>query len=168
MSRARTLSVVVFSASLGALAQSGLSGAGSVGTALEMQPAGAVESLPYPLEASLLRFELQPGVEPTFRDWMQFLRDEHPAVLETLERERMYVEGIFRDPAREPGVIYWLVVRGAGGASSDTSEHPVDRKHVEFMGRVLRKGSRSQLTTENWLLAPFIANTIAERQRRGQ
>lgn len=168
MSRARTLCVAVFSASLGALPQWGLSGAGSIGTAMAIQPAAPPESLPYPLEASLLRFELQPGVEPTFRDWMQFLRDEHPAVLETLDRERMYVEGIFRDPAREPRVIYWLVVRGTGGASSDTSEHPVDRKHVEFMGRVLRKGSRSQLSTENWLLAPFIAKAIAEEQRVGQ
>ena len=121
---------------------------------------------PRPLRAQLFRFELRDDVEPTFQAWMQFLRDEHPAVLATLDREQMYVEGIFRDREREPRAIYWLAVQGAGGAAVESSAHDVDRKHVEFMGKTLAPGSRRLLSVESWLLAPFIDQAIRRHGER--
>lgn len=118
-------------------------------------PRGAVR-------AQLFRFELQAGAEPTFETWMEYLRTHHADVLETLDRERMYVEGIFRDREREPRVIYWLAVQGDAGAPVETSSHEVDRVHVEFMRKTLAPGSRRLLSVENWLLAPFIDRAIAE------
>lgn len=85
----------------------------------------------------LYRFELKKTELGTFDEWMKFLSDERPAVLETLARERMYVEGIFRDRERESNVIYWLTVKGTGGASVESSPLPVDQKHIEFMNRTV-------------------------------
>lgn len=119
-----------------------------------------------PIRAQLFRFELQEGAEPTFETWMQYLHDHHAQVLETLDRERMYVEGIFRDREREPRVIYWLAVQGAAGAPVETSSHEVDRAHVNFMQRTLTPGSRRLLSVENWLLAPFIDRAITSHSAR--
>ena len=95
---------------------------------------------------------------------MRFQRDNHDAVVATLDRERMYFEAMFRDQERDPGVLYWLAVDAEGGAPVESSPANVDKKHLEFMTRVLRKGSRTRLATEMYLVPPFIERAIADTQ----
>lgn len=121
-------------------------------------------ALKYPLKATLYRFEINKGMQHEFNEWMRWHYDEYAAIIETLEREKMYAEAIFTDSVNQPGVLYWLTIDGEGGAHVDTSPLKVDSVHNAYMKAVLRKGSRSELTTEFYLVPDFLKQAIAEHQ----
>lgn len=121
-------------------------------------------SKPQPIEVTLYRFELNPDKLARFEEWVQFERSHHAETVATLERERMYFEAIFRDRANRKDVIYWLAIRGKGGATSETSPLPIDRQYQQFMHETLKKGSRTTLTTEYALVPPFIQSAVDAHQ----
>lgn len=45
----------------------------------------------------LTRFRVKPGMSHKVDEWLKFLNDNMEGVLLTLEREKMYVETIFRE-----------------------------------------------------------------------
>jgi hypothetical protein len=53
-------------------------------------------------------------------------------VLQTLDREQMQLEIIFREIIDGTDYLYWLSVQGEDGASCETSPFEVDAKHIEF------------------------------------
>lgn len=120
-----------------------------------------------PVRVTMYRFEMNPGALGAFDRWMQFQRDNRPAIIGTLEREWMYVEAMFRDTVAQPDVIYWLAVDGEGGAAVDDSPLEVDRKHNEFMREVIRRGSRRVMKTEFSLLPPFLDSAITAHRIAG-
>ena len=128
--------------------------------------AKADDKLRYPLRMRLYRYELNPGKADRFDDWMRFLESQRPAVLESLERERMYVEGIFRDRERDKEVVYWLAVAAEGGGTSNDSPLEIDKAHMAFLREVMKKGGRTELSTESFLVAPFVRDAIAVQQER--
>jgi Family of unknown function (DUF6176) len=135
------------------------------------RPAGAVsakadDKLRYPLRMQLYRYELNPGKADRFDEWMRFLESQNPAVLQSLERERMYVEGIFRDRERDKEVVYWLTVAAEGGGTSSDSPLEIDKAHMAFLREVIKKGGRTDLTTESFLVAPSVRDAIAAQQER--
>jgi hypothetical protein len=56
----------------------------------------------------LYRFELNPGKLNRFDDWIRFEHAHHAETVATLEREKMYFEGVFRDRDGQKDVIYWF------------------------------------------------------------
>lgn len=118
----------------------------------------------YPLKVTLYRFQLNKEKRNVYGDWIRWQHEEHAAIVQSLDRERMYFESVFRDSAREPDVIYWLAVNGEGGAHYDTSPLAVDQKHDAFMRQILVKGGRTVLQTEFVLMPPFIENSIGQHQ----
>jgi Family of unknown function (DUF6176) len=121
----------------------------------------------YPLRMRLYRYEMNPGKADRFDEWMRFLESQNPAVLQSLERERMYVEGIFRDRERDKEVVYWLTVAAEGGGTSSDSPLEIDKAHMAFLREVIKKGGRTDLTTESFLVAPSVRDAIAAQQQRG-
>jgi Family of unknown function (DUF6176) len=95
---------------------------------------------------------------------VQFERAHHTETVATLEREKMYLEAIFRDRVNQKDVIYWLVIRGEGGATSETSPLAIDQQYQQFMHETLKKGSRTTLSTEYALVPPFIEAAIDAHQ----
>ena len=120
--------------------------------------------LKFPIKATLYRFEMNKGKQQEFNDWMQWHHDEYAAIIETLEREKMYSEAIFTDSVNQPGVLYWLTIDGEGGANVDTSPLKVDSVRNAYMKATIRKGSRSKLTTEFYLIPDFLKQSIAVHQ----
>jgi len=125
-------------------------------------------SLKYPLEVTLYRFELNGDKLDRFEDWMQFYRDNMLATVATLERERMYFEAMFRDRTKQKDVVYWLAVNGKGGKSGDNSPLEIDKKHREYMKEILKKGSRTALSTEFVLVPRFVEAAVQQHEEEGE
>lgn len=53
-------------------------------------------------------------------------------VLLTLEREKMYVEIIFREELNGEEYLYWYSVQGEQGENVETSNYEIDKKHLEY------------------------------------
>ena len=53
-------------------------------------------------------------------------------VLLTLERVKMYVETIFREELNGEEYLYWYSVQGEQGENVETSNHEIDKKHLEY------------------------------------
>lgn len=121
-------------------------------------------AIKYPLKASLFRFTMNEGQEQKFNEWMKWHHTEYPAIIETMEREKMYSEAIFTDSLNQPGVLYWLTIDAEGGAPVNNSPLKIDSVHNQYMKEVLKKGSRMTLKTEFYLIPEFLESAIAEHQ----
>ena len=143
------------------------------GTAFDGALAGAPALLargapPAPLpsvEVTLHRFDIRPGQEGRFDEWIAYLQAHHREAVATLQRERMYFEAMFR-ASDEPRRLFWITVQGAGGATVESSDAELDRRHTADMDEVLAKGSHARLITRNVLASDFIVATVAREQRR--
>jgi hypothetical protein len=133
--------------------------------AVEMPGSAALHpALKYPLQVKLHRVLIKDGQLDHFSDWLDFLHAHHDESVATLAREHMYVEAMFRDPKNDPKVLYWLEVSDVAGAHVDSSGEAVDRRHMQYMHKVLREDTWSVLDTENVLMPPFIDSAIARYQ----
>ena len=72
--------------------------------------------------------------------WMAMLNDRVDECVATLDRERMALELVFRMTDADGEWLYWVTVRGEGGASVHDSPHAIDRDHVEFGRRCKEPG----------------------------
>ncbi|MEP6713118.1 MAG: DUF6176 family protein [Ferruginibacter sp.] len=118
----------------------------------------------FPIKATLYRFEMNRGKEGKFNEWMKWHYDEHTAIIETLEREKMYFESIFTDTINQKDVLYWLTIDGEGGAPVDNSPLKIDSVHNQYMKEIIKKGSRSVFKTEFSLVPNFLEQSIAGHQ----
>ncbi|GGL94838.1 DUF6176 family protein [Glutamicibacter protophormiae] len=84
------------------------------------------------MNIELMRFRVKPGKTERVDQWLQFLNSNMPAVLETLEGERMYVETIFSETLDGAQYLYWYSIQGRGGTEVRDSVHWIDRKHLEY------------------------------------
>lgn len=116
-----------------------------------------------PVNVVLHRFDMVPGQEAAFRDWIDMLHTHHHEAVATLGREETYFEAMFTAPD-EPRRLYWLTVQGAGGRSVENSSAKLDRDHVAYMDHVLVKGSHRRLTTKNVLAPDFIVAAVRQEQ----
>ncbi|HEV7655260.1 MAG TPA: DUF6176 family protein [Mycobacteriales bacterium] len=85
-------------------------------------------SIPDGLVLELSRGTVLPGASAEADRWMAMLNDRQDECVATLDRERMAVELVFR--LREDGRdhLYWVAIKGAGGAGPDLAD-PIDRDH---------------------------------------
>ncbi|GGI23311.1 DUF6176 family protein [Pedobacter mendelii] len=121
----------------------------------------------YPLQATLYRFHINSKNKKVFDDWVKWHQMEKEAIATTMEREKMYVESVFRDTLNNPNVIYWLAFEGTGGENYSTSNLAADQKHATYMKQILTKGSKVTLKTDFLMLPPFLEKSIAEHQATG-
>ena len=69
-------------------------------------------------------------------------------VLLTLERVKMYVETIFREELNGEEYLYWYSVQGEQGENVETSNHEIDKKHLEYWKQCIDQsfGSKDLIT----------------------
>ena len=65
-------------------------------------------------------------------DWLQVLNSHMDDVVETLEREQMKIEVIFREFVEGNEYLYWFSVQDEQGEPCETSPFEIDAKHMEF------------------------------------
>lgn len=80
----------------------------------------------------LERFRVLPGMGERVTEWLDFLNANLPAVLETMEGERMLVESIFSEAVDGVDYLYWYSVQLPGGSQVEQSDHWLDKKHMEY------------------------------------
>ena len=100
------------------------------------------------MKVELTRFKVKPGKSERVTEWMRMLNNHMPAVLLTLEDERMYVEAIFREAVGPNEFLYWFSVQGEGGTAIQESPHEIDHRHIEFSRECLEPESKVDMITE--------------------
>lgn len=84
------------------------------------------------MNVELTRFKVKDGMSDVVDEWLQFLNENMHETLLTLEKEKMYVETIFREVLNGDEFLYWFSVQGEDGQNVDESTHWIDKKHLEY------------------------------------
>ncbi|SRR5581483_3697005 len=84
------------------------------------------------MKVELTRLKIKHGMSARVDEWFQTLNDRRTECIETLEREKMYVETIFREKIGEEEFLYWFAIQGAGAEPIETSPYPIDELHRAF------------------------------------
>lgn len=90
------------------------------------------------LNVELSRFRVKEGKTVQVDEWMAFLNEHMEDTLLTLEGEKMYVETIFREVLDGHEYLYWYSVQAEGGIEVEDSESYIDKKHLEYWGKMHR------------------------------
>lgn len=80
----------------------------------------------------LSRFRVKPGKSGRVDEWLAMLNERMEEVKQTLVREEMKVEVIFREIIGEDEFLYWFSIQGEAGDHVRTSPFEVDRLHIAF------------------------------------
>ena len=89
------------------------------------------------MKVELSRFRVKPGKSERVDDWLGMLNSRMSEVLQTLDREQMKLEVIFREIIDGTEYLYWFSVQGEEGDSLEASPFDVDAKHIEFCDECL-------------------------------
>src|SRR5262245_49603733 len=84
------------------------------------------------MKVELSRFRVKPGKSNRVDEWLGMLNGRMNDVLETLGREQMKLEVIFREVIDGDEYLYWFSVQGEEGENCETSPFELDSKHLEF------------------------------------
>jgi len=84
------------------------------------------------MNIELTRFRVRPGKTAMVDEWMELLNSNMPAVLETLEQEKMYVETIFSENIDGVEYLYWYSIQGENGVDVQESNHEIDKAHLKY------------------------------------
>jgi Family of unknown function (DUF6176) len=84
------------------------------------------------MKVELSRFHVKPGKSQRVDEWLNMLNANMDEVLQTLEREEMMLEVIFREIIDGEEYLYWFSVQGESGEEVTTSPFEVDQKHMAF------------------------------------
>lgn len=91
------------------------------------------------INIELTRFRVKEGKSKIVDEWLSFLNDNMSETLITLEKEKMYVETIFRENLNGEEFLYWYSVQGEDGQEVEESEHWIDKKHLEYWEECIDK-----------------------------
>jgi hypothetical protein len=113
------------------------------------------------MKVELTRLRIKDGMSSRVDEWFATLNAGKAECVETLEREKMYVESIFREKIGDEEFLYWFSIQGENGESIDTSPFPIDAIHREF-GRecVDRSLPRVDMDPEVLLITPKVAEMM--------
>lgn len=89
------------------------------------------------MRVELSRFRVKPGHSHQVDEWLAALNSRIGEVQQTLDRERMKCEVIFREIIGQDEYLYWFSVQADGGEPVDTSPFEVDALHAAFFDECL-------------------------------
>ena len=84
------------------------------------------------MKVELSRFRVKANKSARVDEWLKRINDRIDEHLQTLDREQMKLEVIFRELIDGEQYLYWFSVQGEQGESVDTSPHDVDKEHIKF------------------------------------
>jgi hypothetical protein len=93
--------------------------------------------------------------------WMQMLNDRCEEAVQTLERERVAIEIVFREHDDDGDWLVWVMIQGKGGASIEDSPFEIDREHAAFAERV-KLPNRPEAEAELLLLAEPVRDAVLQ------
>ncbi|MBL8102520.1 MAG: hypothetical protein JNM02_08335 [Anaerolineales bacterium] len=84
------------------------------------------------MKVELSRFRVKAGKSTRVDEWLKMLNDNMSEVIQTLDREQMKIEVIFREMIDGEEYLYWFEVHGEAGELVITSPFELDHKHIAF------------------------------------
>jgi len=84
------------------------------------------------MKVELSRFRVKSGKSERVDDWLAMLSTHIDEAVQTLEREQMKLEVIFREVIDGTDYLYWFSVQGEQGEPCKTSPFAIDARHIEF------------------------------------
>jgi hypothetical protein len=113
------------------------------------------------MQMRLIRRRIRPGAEGLVDDWLRLLAERRDECIQTLTREQMAVELIFRERLADAEYLTWVVIHGDDPAPLETSPFPIDAIHREYRARCLEENSRAEATAQLFLAPPSVERVIA-------
>ena len=110
----------------------------------------------------LTRFRVKPGMSHKVDEWLKFLNDNMEGVLLTLEREKMYVETIFREKCDDEEDLYWYSIQGENGIRVEESDSWIDKKHLEYWDECIDKNYYVEMSMQVSMIPHHIANLMTD------
>ena len=113
------------------------------------------------MKVELTRLRVKDGMSSRVDEWFATLNARRAECVETLAREKMYVETIFRENVNGEEYLYWFSIQGEGGETIDTSPFPIDAIHREFGEACIdRSHPCTDWDAEVVLIAPHVQAAI--------
>ena len=112
------------------------------------------------MKVELSRFRVKDGKSERVDEWMKMLNDRMPEVIQTLEREKMHVEVIFRDQTDDGDYLYWFSIQDDDGESVLTSPFELDHSHMAFSEECLEPSSKHDADPQVVMLPSKVADVI--------
>jgi len=82
-------------------------------------------------------FTVKQGMEAEAETWMRILVERKVECVQTLDRERMHYESIFKSFQNGRMRLSWFTVHGVAGEPLRNSPHPIDKLHLEYWDRCI-------------------------------
>ncbi|MFI5200852.1 MAG: DUF6176 family protein [Candidatus Kapaibacterium sp.] len=113
------------------------------------------------MKIELSRIRIKDGKSARVDEWLATLNARKAECIETLEREKVFVESIFRHKDGEEEFIYWFIVQGDDAPTLESSPFPIDAIHWAFAEECLdRSYPRFDIDAEVALFAPQILEIV--------
>jgi Family of unknown function (DUF6176) len=114
----------------------------------------------------LMSFAVKPGKEARAEEWMKLLVERQAECVQTLDREAMHYETIFKCRMGDRLVLSWFSVQGRKGAHVRSSPFEVDQLHMQFWDECIDR-SVPPLTFEPVVsfVPPAVQAAIEHRDR---
>ena len=84
-----------------------------------------------------MTFTVKPGMEEEAQAWMRMLTQRQAECVQTLDRERMHYESIFKSARDGRMCLSWLTVHGASAERLRNSPYPIDKLHLEYWDKCI-------------------------------
>ena len=84
------------------------------------------------VKVELSRFKVKKGKADRVDEWMELLNNNMGELIQSLDREKMQIEVIFREIISGEEYLYWFSVQGDSGEMADTSPFELDKRHLAF------------------------------------
>ena len=84
------------------------------------------------MKVELTRVRVRPDQSDQVDAWLKMLNDRMDEVLQTLEREQMKLEVIFREIIHGEEFLYWFSVQGDQGLAVNSSPFSIDHEHIAY------------------------------------
>ena len=82
-------------------------------------------------------FRVKEGKEERAEEWMRKLALRRAECIDTLEREAMYYESIFKSCFENRMYLAWYSIQGDSHGDVNESEHEIDKLHCAFWDECL-------------------------------
>jgi hypothetical protein len=92
------------------------------------------------MRVELSRFRVNPGMEKRVDDWLSMLNARMAEAKQTLVREKMKLEVIFRERIGMDEYLTWFSVQDETGAPVTSSPFEIDKEHMRFHDECIDHG----------------------------
>jgi hypothetical protein len=112
----------------------------------------------------LMTLAVKVGLEDKADEWMRLLVERRAECVETLDREKMHYESIFRSVRDGRMYLSWFSVQGSTSEPVRGSPHPIDELHTRYWDPCIDRAALPQKFEHVVSFVPLsVAQAIHER-----